>query len=116
MVYFGKKISILAATVRVFVVYEEVIVLLPVFFQGSQLVRKGLAAIQDVHSNRSSQSFIHRINRYGRASQPIQLVEARDVRQHGEAAKYKRIRRKLPPQAIQRLIDKGIDKIRGGFG
>src|SRR5215472_184947 len=71
MVYFRKKIPILTATIRVFVVDEEIVVLFPVCFQGSQLIRKGLTTIQNIHSDYSSESFIHRIKRYGRASQPI---------------------------------------------
>ena len=45
MIYLGKEVSVFAATVRIFIVDEEIVVFFPVYFKSFQLIRKGLAAI-----------------------------------------------------------------------
>src|SRR5262245_60760646 len=71
MVYFGEKVSILTATVRVFIVDEEIVVIFPMCFQSPELIRKGSAAIHYIHSNCASESLVHGINGQSHAAQAI---------------------------------------------
>ena len=109
----AREIAILAGGVRVLVVQEEEVVLVPMAAQRLDLRGEGVARAEDIHADEACEPAVHRIHRDGGGAQLPQFRELRKIRAHRPAAQRQVVGSVAIREEYARLLHEALSKLGG---
>ena len=107
--YFGREIAVFARAIRVLVMEEKEVILMPQLAKRFDLIRQGGAGVGHFHADQPGQTTVHGIDRDGYRAEPVNLLHRVDFGITREPSQRYHIGGRLIVEKASSLGHKGID-------